>query len=68
MEKLKVNDQACISCGACVGMYPDLFGFIHNDTAEVIVDNIPEDRKEDVMDAIEGCPTGAIGYEEEKVA
>lgn len=68
MEKLKVNKEACISCGACVGMYPDLFGFGSDDTAEVIAPNIPEDREDDVMVAIEGCPTGAIGYEEEKVA
>lgn len=68
MEKLKVNKEACISCGSCAGMYPDLFGFVHDETAEVIVDDIPEDRKEDVINAIEGCPTGAIGYEEQKVA
>ncbi len=68
MEKLKVNKAACISCGSCAGMYPDLFAFGDDDTAEVIMDTIPEDREEDVTIAIEGCPTGAIGYEEEKVA
>ena len=45
MEKLKVNKAACISCGGCVGMYPDLFAFGDDDTAEVIMDTIPEDRR-----------------------
>lgn len=65
MKKLKVNKSACISCGACVSMVSEVFQFGNDDTAEVKVDIIPEDLKEEVMDAVAGCPTGAISYEEE---
>lgn len=67
MEKLRVNSDACIRCGACVGMLPEIFKFGEDDVAEVITEEIPEDKKEDVIDAIESCPTGAINYAEEKV-
>ena len=63
MEKVKVNKDLCIRCGACVSIAPDVFQFGNDDCAEVKVDSILETQKEDVMDALEGCPTSAI-YEE----
>lgn len=64
MEKLKVNKDACISCGACVSCVPEVFSFGDDDKAEVVATQIPENLKEDILDAVEGCPTGAIIYEE----
>ena len=66
MKKVKVNKDACISCGACVAMVSEVFTFGEDDTAEAKVDIIPEELEEDVIDAVEGCPTSAISYEEEK--
>lgn len=61
--KAKVNKDLCISCGACVGIAPDVFTFGDDDKAEALLDVVPENLKEDCTDAAEGCPTGAITME-----
>ena len=60
MKKVKVNKNACISCGACAAMLPNVFTFGDDDKAEVKLDVIPEDLQDEVMEALEGCPTNAI--------
>lgn len=65
MKKFKVNKEACISCGACFGMFPEIFTEGSDDKAEVKIDVVPENLQEEAMDALEGCPTGAIVCEEE---
>lgn len=70
MEKVKVNDEACIGCGACTAIASDVFRFNDEGFAESIeennvLDNMEEDLKNDVIDALEGCPTNAI-YKEEQ--
>jgi ferredoxin len=69
MEKVKVNDDACIGCGACTAIASDVFSFNDDGLAEAneetnTIDTMEEDLKNDVMDALEGCPTNAI-YKEE---
>lgn len=63
--KVKVNQEACIGCGACQAIAPDVFEFNEEGYAETkeetnSLDTMNEDLKNDVMDALEGCPTGAI--------
>ena len=54
--KLKVNKDACIGCGLCVGSYPETFEFDEEGKATVIAD-----MDEAVVDeAISNCPAGAI--------
>lgn len=65
MEKVKVNQDACIGCGACNAIASDVFTFNDDGFAEVdennnILDKMSEDLKEDVISALEGCPTNAI--------
>ena len=59
--KVKVNQEACIACGQCASIC-DLFEV--GDFAEVKVEEVPEDKKEDVEAAKDSCPTGAIEVEE----
>lgn len=66
MTKAKVNKDLCISCGACVGMVPDVFEFGDDEKAEVIIQQISEDLTDEVKDAAEGCPTDAIEVSEDK--
>lgn len=68
MKKLKVNKDACISCGACVGMVSEVFEFGEDDRAQAKIEIVPEELQEEVMDAVDGCPTSAITYEEENEA
>ena len=58
--KVKVNKDACIGCGACQAIAPDIFEVNDEGFAEAIKDEVPEELENDVMDALEGCPTGAI--------
>ena len=63
--KVKVNQEACIGCGACQAIAPDVFEFNEAGYAETKeetnnLDTMDENLKNDVMDALEGCPTSAI--------
>lgn len=69
MEKVRVNQEACIGCGACMAIASDVFEINDEGLAEAkeeknIIDNMDEELKNDVMDALEGCPTSAIQIEE----
>jgi ferredoxin len=61
--KVKVNENACIGCGACAAMCSKVFEIGDEGFAKVIVEEVPEDLKEEVMEASEGCPTAAIETE-----
>lgn len=58
--KLKVNEDVCIGCGACQAVCGEAFEIGDNGLAQVIVDEINDDIKEDAIDAKEGCPVAAI--------
>ena len=65
MKVAKVNEDLCISCGACVSMC-DVFEFGDKDVAEAVKNPIPTDLEDEVMDAADACPTGAISINEEE--
>lgn len=65
MEKLKVNSDICIGCGACAATYPDIFIFNDEGTAEVVEDQ--QLQSEDIVEEATGiCPVGAICSENEE--
>ena len=58
MEKIKVNEEQCIGCGACVAIDPEHFDFNENGLSSVIKnDNLDSAN---LTSAMESCPTGAI--------
>lgn len=58
--KVKINKDICIGCGACQAIVPEIFE-IEDDGLAVAKDiEIDDEIKEDVVDAVEGCPTNAI--------
>lgn len=61
--KPKVNKDICIGCGACQAIAEKVFEVGNDGLAEAIVDVIPEEEKENAIDAKESCPTGAISIE-----
>lgn len=70
MEKVKVNEDVCIGCGACQVIANEVFEINDEGLAEVIkgkenIEELTEEVKEEVIDALEGCPTGAIVIEKE---
>lgn len=69
MEKVIVNKDACIGCGACTAL-DEVFemgddGFAQTNENNNL-DNMDEELKTEVMEAIEGCPTSAIVIEEKE--
>ena len=64
MKKINVDQVKCIGCGACVGIDPEHFDFDDSGLSSVI--NQDNTESEDLEQAVEGCPTGAITVEEEK--
>ncbi len=60
---LKVDENKCIGCGACVSIVPEVFDFNDEGYAmvkETITSEDLENNKEDITEAAEGCPTSAI--------
>lgn len=62
MKTLKVKEDACIGCGACVAIDPDHFTF--NDEGLSTATNNENLESETVLNAIESCPTNAIVIED----
>lgn len=67
--KARVKKDTCIGCGACTVIADNVFQIGDDGLAEVInpieneeekIQDISEDEKENVVDAAESCPTGAI--------
>lgn len=58
--KVKVDKNLCIGCGACQSIEPSVFELEDDGLAKAIDTEINKEIKENVMDAIEGCPTSAI--------
>ncbi|SDJ66805.1 ferredoxin [Sediminibacillus albus] len=61
-----VNQETCIACGACGAAAPDIYDYDDEGIALTIADNnkgiteIPNVLEEDMLDALEGCPTNSI--------
>lgn len=65
MRVAKVNEDLCISCGACVSMC-EIFKFGDKDVAQAVKNPVPADLEDEAMDAASACPTGAITIDEEE--
>ncbi|GAB6138677.1 ferredoxin [Halanaerobaculum tunisiense] len=57
--EVKVDKDACISCGLCVNNAPAVFEW-DGDKATAIEGQVPEKVEADVQGSLEGCPTDAI--------
>jgi len=66
MKKIKVDKIKCIGCGACCGLDSEHFDFDDAGLSEVISQENTD--TEDLQNAVEGCPTGAISIEDDSKA
>ncbi len=62
--KAIVNKDACIGCGACQAICPKVFEIGDDGLSTVICEEVKEEELDDLLDAIDSCPTGAIEKED----
>ena len=62
--KAKVNQEACIGCGACAAICDTVFGINDEGLSELIKEEVTAEEEQAVRDACESCPTAAIEIEE----
>ena len=55
-----VNQKACIQCGLCPSICPEVFSLDGGAPAHAITDPVPEDCRLTAQEAADSCPTGAI--------
>ncbi len=58
--KIKVNDDACIGCGACVAIAPEVFEINDEGLSSVKSEEVNDENRDVAREAMESCPTGAI--------
>ena len=61
MAKVWVDKEACIACGVCEDLCPEIFK-LDDETVKVIKEN--PDNLDCAKEAAESCPTEAIHVEE----
>lgn len=61
--KVKVNKDACIGCGACAAICDEVFKINDEGLSEAKVEEVKEELQDEVRDAADSCPTGAIEVE-----
>lgn len=61
--KVKVNRDNCIGCGACAAICSEVFEIDDEGISVAKEEEVTEEDKQAVQDAIDSCPTGAIETE-----
>ncbi len=64
--KINIDQDKCLRCGMCTGTAMGVFDFDDEGNIKVNEENINDENKDSIEDAINSCPVGAISKEEEK--
>ncbi|WP_027623607.1 ferredoxin [Clostridium lundense] len=58
-----INKEACIGCGLCPSVAPDVFEMDDDGKARTIVEDVPSSSEDAAKEAESSCPTNAIATE-----
>jgi ferredoxin len=58
--RVLIDELLCEGHALCEGIAPDIFQVGDDDMARVVMDDIPESRRDDVANAVRSCPKQAI--------
>ena len=61
--KIVVDKSKCSSIGLCEATAADIFEIGADGALRIVMDEIPEDRRIDLEQACENCPTQALSIE-----
>ena len=61
--KVLLNSDDCISCGLCVDVCPSVFNFGDDEKAHVISEEVSEESRSNVEEAVSNCPVSVISVE-----
>lgn len=59
-----VNKDTCIGCELCTQICPDVFSMDDDGKSVAIDTEVPEENKDDAIDARDSCPVSAIDIKE----
>jgi ferredoxin len=62
--KAIVDQDACISCGACMDAAPEVYSWTDDEKAQAIDGPIPEGQQQAARDGADSCPVDAITIQE----
>ena len=60
LMKAIIDKDACISCGLCPSICPEVFEMEDDGKAGVTVDKVPSGVEDSAEEAASSCPTNAI--------
>lgn len=63
LVKVCVNQEACIGCGMCIDICPEVFKYNSDDKSEAAVQEVPSDLEDKAAEAKDVCPVDAIEIE-----
>ena len=63
MANFKVDQDKCLRCGMCTGTAMDIFEFDDEGNIKVNNEQINDENIEEVNEAMNNCPVGAISEE-----
>lgn len=64
--KINIDQDKCLRCGMCTGIAMDIFEFDDEGNIKVNDENINDENKDSIEDAVNSFPVGAISKEGEE--
>ena len=55
-----VVEKACIQCGLCPGVCPEVFSILPGESAQAITEPVPQEYLAAAQEAADSCPVAAI--------